>query len=177
MSLNLIRKNSGSPFQLQRSMVDQGGSGGAYESGGFDPSNVYNNDAANAAIESFGKVVGASLASRTEGDANEANEAKVKRLQNKGAKLVDKSKNSSGDKQIKIDKKIDKIASRIDNTNQKISKYKESINPASKASITPMSGSLANPEKNTTSKPFASKGIDVNNKKELKINGKLKINE
>jgi hypothetical protein len=61
MSLNLIKKNSGSPFHLQRSMVDQGGSGGAYESGGFDPNNVYNNDAANAAIMSFGKIVGAGL--------------------------------------------------------------------------------------------------------------------
>ena len=42
-------------------MVDQGGAGGAYESGGFDSNNVYNNDAANAAIMSFGKIVGAGL--------------------------------------------------------------------------------------------------------------------
>lgn len=61
MSLDLVRKNSGSPFHLQRSMVDQGGSGGAYESGGFNPDMVYNNDAANAAIMSFGKIVGAGL--------------------------------------------------------------------------------------------------------------------
>jgi len=61
MSLNLIKKNSSSPFHLQRSMVDQGGAGGAYESGGFDPNNVYNNDAANAALMSFGKIVGAGL--------------------------------------------------------------------------------------------------------------------
>lgn len=44
-------------------MVDQGGAGGAYESGGFNPDAVYNNDAANAAIVSFGKIVGAGLAS------------------------------------------------------------------------------------------------------------------
>lgn len=61
MSLDLVRKNSSSPFHLQRSMVDQGGAGGAYESGGFDPNNVYDNDAANAAIMSFGKIVGAGL--------------------------------------------------------------------------------------------------------------------
>jgi len=61
MSLDLVRKNSSSPFQLQRSMVDQGGAGGAYESGGFNPDAVYNNDAANAAVESFGKIVGAAL--------------------------------------------------------------------------------------------------------------------
>lgn len=62
MSLSLIKKNSSSPFHLQRSIVDQGGAGGAYESGGFNPDAVYNNDAANAAIISFGKVVGAGLA-------------------------------------------------------------------------------------------------------------------
>lgn len=61
MSLDLVRKNSSSPFQLQRSIVDQGGAGGAYESGGFNPDAVYNNDAANAAVESFGKIVGAAL--------------------------------------------------------------------------------------------------------------------
>jgi hypothetical protein len=64
MSLNLVKKNSSSPFQLQRSIVDQGGEGGAYESGGFNPDMVYNNDAANAAVESFGKVVGAALSAR-----------------------------------------------------------------------------------------------------------------
>lgn len=62
MSLDLVRKNSSSPFHLQRSIVDQGGAGGAYESGGFNPDMVYNNDAANAAIISFGKIVGAGLA-------------------------------------------------------------------------------------------------------------------
>lgn len=61
MSLDLVKKNSSSPFHLQRSMVDQSGSGGAYESGGFNPDMVYNNDAANASIVSFGKIIGASL--------------------------------------------------------------------------------------------------------------------
>lgn len=59
--MDIIKKNSSSPFQLQRSMVDQGGSGGAYEAGGFNPSTVFNNDAANAAVESLGKVIGAAL--------------------------------------------------------------------------------------------------------------------
>lgn len=58
MSLDLVKKNSSSPFHLQRSMVDQGG---AYESGGYNPDMVYNNDAANATIVSFGKIVGAGL--------------------------------------------------------------------------------------------------------------------
>lgn len=66
MSLNLVKKNSSSPFQLQRSMVDQGGAGGAYESGGFNPDAVYNNDAANAAVESLGKVVGAAIYAKSQ---------------------------------------------------------------------------------------------------------------
>lgn len=61
MSLDIVKKNSSSPFHLQRSIVDQGGSGGAYESGGFNPDMVYNNDAANSAIESLGKVIGAAI--------------------------------------------------------------------------------------------------------------------
>lgn len=61
MSLDIVKKNSSSPFHLQRSIVDQGGSGGAYESGGFNPDMVYNNDAANQAIESLGKVIGAAI--------------------------------------------------------------------------------------------------------------------
>ena len=58
MSLDLVKKNSNSPFQLQRSIVDQGG---VYESGGFNPDMVYDNDLANDAVESFGKLVGAGL--------------------------------------------------------------------------------------------------------------------
>lgn len=64
MSIGLVKKNSSSPFQLQRSIVDQGGSGGPYESGGFNPKALYNNDAANAAVESFGKTIGAALIAR-----------------------------------------------------------------------------------------------------------------
>ena len=45
--MNIVKKNSSSPFKLQRSMVDQGGSGGAYETGGYNPEAVFNNDAAN----------------------------------------------------------------------------------------------------------------------------------
>jgi hypothetical protein len=66
MSLDIVKKNSSSPFQLQRSMVDQGGAGGAYESGGYNPEAVYNNDAANAAVESLGKVVGAAIYAKSQ---------------------------------------------------------------------------------------------------------------
>jgi len=61
MSLNLIKKNSSSPFHLQRSIVSQGDEDGAYAKGGYNPQAVYNNDAANAAMESFSKTMGAAL--------------------------------------------------------------------------------------------------------------------
>jgi hypothetical protein len=96
MSLNLIKKNSSSPFHLQRSMVDQGGEGGAYEQGGFNPNIVYNNDAANAAIESFGKTIGAALASRTKEDKNESDVKTKARLDKKEARLSDKNSKLTG---------------------------------------------------------------------------------
>lgn len=59
MSLGLIKKNSSSPFHLQRSIVPQ--NEGAYQNGGYNPKAVYNNDAANEAVVSFSKTVGAAL--------------------------------------------------------------------------------------------------------------------
>ena len=61
MSLKLIKNNTSSPFHLQRSIVPQGDEDGAYARGGFNPDALYNNDAANAAVEGLGKVVGAAL--------------------------------------------------------------------------------------------------------------------
>jgi hypothetical protein len=61
MSLDIIRKNSGSPFKLQRSMVVGANEDNAYTQGGFNPDIVYNNDLANSAIASFGDVVGDAL--------------------------------------------------------------------------------------------------------------------
>ncbi len=59
MSINIIRKNTSSPFHLQRSIVPQ--EGGAYQRGGFNPDAVYNNDAANQAMESFSKTMGEAI--------------------------------------------------------------------------------------------------------------------
>jgi len=59
MSLNLVKKNTSSPFHLQRSIVPQ--EGGAYQDGGYNPNALYNNDAANKAIESFSKSIGSAL--------------------------------------------------------------------------------------------------------------------
>jgi hypothetical protein len=86
MSLGLIRKNSGSPFRLQRSVVDQGGEGGAYESGGFNGEATYTDGGAASAIAGVGKMIGSSLASRTSEDKNKDNEKKAARLEIRGKK-------------------------------------------------------------------------------------------
>lgn len=92
MSFSIIKKNTGSPFRLQRSIVDQGGAGGAYESGGYTGESTYNNDAANAAVESIGTTIGAALSSRTPGDKNKANVKAKERLEKKSDRLVGEGK-------------------------------------------------------------------------------------
>jgi hypothetical protein len=62
MNLKSIKNNTSSPFRLQRSIVSQ--EEGAYASGGYNPNAVYNNDAANAAVEGFGTMLGAALIAR-----------------------------------------------------------------------------------------------------------------
>ncbi len=129
MSLNIVRKNSGSPFQLQRSMVDQGGSGGAYESGGYNPEAVYNNDVANATIESLGKVVGAAISSRTAGDENKSNVNKKSNLERKKAILETKKEYGSSDSEKKrYENKIKRVSGRIEDKTKAIDKYKASMN-------------------------------------------------
>jgi len=133
MSLDLVRKNSSSPFHLQRSMVDQGGSGGAYESGGFNPDAVYNNDGFNTAIESFGKVIGAALASRTAEDKNKSDVKTKERLDKKEKAIKDNSWKNLGDDRVSQRDKSDKKLARIDKRQAKvegrISEYNKSINP------------------------------------------------
>jgi hypothetical protein len=127
MSLNIIRKNSSSPFNQQRSMVNQSGEGGAYESGGFDPNNVHDSggEILNA-IVGFGSSIGAGLSSRTAEDKNEEDINKVSRLEKRKEKI--KGKNQ-------IDPRITRIDAKIEKTNSRINKYNEFINPTLKSSI------------------------------------------
>ena len=76
MGINLIKKYTSSPFHLQRSIVPQGEEDGAYARGGYNPNAVYNNDAANAAVEGFGQIVGAGLKARAK-DVKKPKEEKV----------------------------------------------------------------------------------------------------
>lgn len=120
MSLNIIKKNSSSPFNQQRSMVNQSGSGGAYESGGYDPNNTYGDNNIASAIVGFGTSVGAGLGSITAGDRNEQNIAKSERLKQRKAKISGKNAN---------DPRIDKINKKILSTEEKIESYKEYYHP------------------------------------------------
>ena len=92
MSLNLIKNNSSSPFHLQRSIVDQGGEGGAYESGGYTGESQYSDGGVSSAITSFGKILGAGIGSRTEKDENNANINKETRLQKRSTRIEGKQK-------------------------------------------------------------------------------------
>lgn len=127
MSLNIIRKNSSSPFNQQRSMVNQSGEGGAYESGGFNPNNVHDSggEILNA-IVGFGSSIGAGLSSVTAEDRNEADKNKVSRLENRKKRI-------KGENQI--DPRITRIDARIKKTNSRIDKYNEFVKPTLKSSI------------------------------------------
>jgi hypothetical protein len=133
MSLGLVKKNSSSPFQLQRSIVDQGGSGaygvkgGAYESGGFNPDTVYDGTSAASAIIGMGKTVGASLASRTSGDINKSN---IKRK----SKLEERKKNLDKNTE-KNSKKIKRVEDRITKKTNSIKEYEERTKPSLEADI------------------------------------------
>ena len=125
MSFSIIRKNTGSPFHLQRSMVDQGGAGGAYESGGYTGESNYNNDAANAAIESIASTMGTALSSRTPDDKNKSNIKSKERLEKKSVRLKDKASKADYDKSTKLTNRAAKVDARVEKKKQSISKFEE----------------------------------------------------
>lgn len=133
MSLGLIKKNSSSPFMLQRSMVDQGGEGGAYESGGFNPDTVYSDGGAASAIVGIGRTMGASLASRTSEDKNKDNEQKSARLSRRAVKTESKKqeaiKSGNVNKAERMKDRGERVESRLKSTNEEIKKYKEAKKP------------------------------------------------
>ena len=136
MSLDIVKKNSNSPFLMQRSIVNQDGEGGVYEQGGYNPDLVYNNSTAAESIVSFGKTLSAGIMSRTAEDENNSNLAKEKRLEDRGKRLTTKMLNSNDDKAVKIEKRLGNIGSRIQDTSSKIKKYNEFVKPTIKSDIT-----------------------------------------
>ena len=135
MSMNLMKRNSSSPFHLQRSIVDQGGAGGAYEAGGYNPDAVYNNDAANAAVESLGKTIGASITARTPEDKNKEDVKKSERLTEKSKNLKDKASVSDYDKSTRLTNRAARVDKRLEKTNTRIKDYNESEKPTLKSDI------------------------------------------
>lgn len=142
MSLNLVKSNSSSPFRLQRSMVDQGGEGGAYESGGYTGRSEYSDGGMADAIASIGKVVGAGIQSRTAGDENKSNEKKAERLEVRAKKTETKKQNAlkSGDidKADRMKARGERVEGRLKDTKSEITKYNQSQKPTTKSDIAPV---------------------------------------
>ena len=166
MSLDLVRKNSDSPFQLQRSIVDQGGYGGAYESGGFDPSNVYNNDAANAAVESFGKIIGAGLSAITDEDANKADIKTKERLGKKETRLSEKRDKLTGmadvSKSVRLGNKIERINNKEVKVEKRIAEYNKAKNPIVTSTLTTSLNSTNNKTASGTKAQESKTSFDFN---------------
>jgi hypothetical protein len=129
MKNNIISRNTSSPFKQQRSIVNQGGEGGAYEEGGFNPNNVYSDNGVSDAIAGFGKIVGAGLLSRTAGDKNEDNERKSERLTKRSNRINEKISSVDDSKKSKLEKRKNRVDTRLKETNKEIEEYKKSITP------------------------------------------------
>jgi len=131
MSLGIINKNTSSPFMLRRSIVDQGGQGGAYESGGFNPEESYSDGGTANAIAAFGSTIGAGLSARTTGDENKDNLSTSKRLDKKSKRISDKisSSDTSEDKKKRLEKRLGNVGEKQVKVKSKIDKYNEMVKP------------------------------------------------
>jgi len=142
MSLQLLRQTVRSPFQLQRSMVDQGGAGGAYESGGFTGKSQYSDGGMAAAISSFGASISAGIDAISDKDMNKMNEKKATRLENRSqqTELKKQQATDAGNtkKADRMDKRNKRVEARLGETNKKIEEYKQSKNPTLESDIKPV---------------------------------------
>lgn len=131
MSLGIINKNTSSPFMLRRSIVDQGGQGGAYESGGFNPDQGYSDGGTANAIAALGNTIGAGLSARTAGDENKDDLAASKRLDKKSKRISDKisSSDTSEDKKKRLEKRLGNVGERKVKVESRISDYNEMVKP------------------------------------------------
>lgn len=137
--MKLIKKNTSSPFQLARSIVDQGDQGGAYESGGYNPDSYDRSSEIYAAtIEGSANVISAGLSSLTKSDINRFNVKNNERRKNRVSnidkkiekettRMTDQGKQEVGTKKSKkLEERKQRIQGRIDKTDEKIKQY-ESI--------------------------------------------------
>jgi hypothetical protein len=153
MSLQLLRQTVRSPFQLQRSMVDQGGAGGAYESGEFTGKSQYSDGGMAAAISSFGASISAGIDAISDKDMNKMNEKKADRLAVRGAKTEAKKQKAieSGDlsKADRMTKRGERVEARLGATNKKIEEYKQSKNPTLESDVKPVKPKTETPKTET----------------------------
>ena len=126
-------------------MVDQGGAGGAYESGGYNGQSTYVDSGIGQAIAGFGKTLGAALGSRTAADANASDIKKSERLGKKQERLHDKklmnSDNENLNKRARLERREKNTISNKKAVDARISAYNEIDKPTLKSDI----GSKANP--------------------------------
>jgi len=127
MSLGLVKKNTSSPFQLQRSIVAQGDENGAYSQGGYNPEAVYDNSGIAAGIASFGQSVGAGLSAITKGDMNKMDVKKKGRLEKRQDKIIEKMNIDSNTdaRQAKLNKRFNRIEKRKERVEDRIDSYNE----------------------------------------------------
>lgn len=131
MSLGIINKNTSSPFMLRRSIVDQGGQGGAYESGGFNPDQGYSDGGTANAIAALGNTIGAGLSARTAGDENKDDLAASNRLDKKSKRISEKisSSDTSEDKKKRLEKRLGNVGERKVKVESRINDYNEMVKP------------------------------------------------
>jgi len=125
MSLDIIKRNSGSPFHLQRSIVPQGDENGAYSQGGYDPEHVYSNSGLVAGISAFGKTVEAGLGAITDSDRNAMDVKKKARLEKRESKITDKinQEGISDKKSERLTNRLSRVDKRKEATQSRIDEY------------------------------------------------------
>lgn len=117
-------------------MVDQGGAGGAYESGGYNPDATYSDGGIANAIAGFGKTLGAALGSRTAADDNASDIKKKDQLDKRSTRLTKKMTSSTDEKQAaRIEKRLGNIGEKKQKLESRIKAYNEIEKPTLKSDI------------------------------------------
>jgi hypothetical protein len=130
--MKMIKNNTGSPFQLQRSMVPQGDENGAYSQGGYNPDAVaYNGEVMNSVIESSGATLGAALTAMGSQDQSGRMQKRKDRLAIKKQKLESKAKaeSTSAEKKARLGNRIERVGGRLDKATSSLNTYNESKKP------------------------------------------------
>lgn len=176
MSLQLLRQTVKSPFQLQRSMVDQGGAGGAYESGGFTGKSQYSDGGMAAAITSFGQSIATGIDSISDKDMNKMNEKKATRLENRSQKTELKKQQAidagNTKKADRMDKRNKRVEARLGETNKKIEEYKQSKNPTLESDIKPVKPKTETSKTETTEETETTKTETSSNSSKKPLSSK-----